>query len=94
VEARSRFAATENRSPCPAKRSGDPHPGHPRPVASVSQREGLLALRLGASLRSYFPNLCSQRASSIGASEPWSRSCASCSVASAESSPALRPSIA
>src|SRR5215207_9673997 len=48
VEARSRFAATENRSACPAKRSGGPHPGHPRPVASVSQREGFLALRSGA----------------------------------------------
>src|SRR5215210_5890866 len=47
VEARSRFAAAEeNRSPCPAQRSGGPHLGHPRPVASVSQREGLLAFRL------------------------------------------------
>src|SRR5215211_3483868 len=49
VEARSRFAATENRSSCPAQRSGGHHPGHSCPVASVSQREGLLALRLGAS---------------------------------------------
>src|SRR5215208_6927315 len=49
VEARSRFAAAENRSPCPAQRSGGHHPGHSCPVASVSQREGLLALRLGAS---------------------------------------------
>jgi hypothetical protein len=37
------------RSPCPSGRLGGPHPGHPRPVvAALSQREGLLALRLGA----------------------------------------------
>src|SRR5687768_8552883 len=48
VEARSRLAAAEKRSPCPAQRSGGPHPGHPRPVAALPQREGLLALRLGA----------------------------------------------
>src|SRR5215211_1017465 len=48
VEARSRCAATENRSSCPAQRSGGHHPGHSCPVASVSQREGLLALRFFA----------------------------------------------
>jgi transposase len=45
VKARSRFAAAENRSPCPAQRPGGPHPGYPRPVAPLEQREGLLALR-------------------------------------------------
>src|SRR5688572_1710759 len=49
VEARSRFAAAEDWSACPAQRLGGPHPGHPRPVAALPQREGLLALRLGAS---------------------------------------------
>ena len=34
------------RSPRPSRRLGGPHPGHPRPVAALSQREGLLALRL------------------------------------------------
>ena len=48
VEARSRFAAAENRSPCPAQRPGGHHPGYLRRVASVSQREGLLALRFFA----------------------------------------------
>ena len=48
VEARSRFAAAENRSPCPAQRSGGHHPVYPRPVAPLPQREGLLALLLGA----------------------------------------------
>src|SRR5215212_5005268 len=33
------------RSPCPSGRLGSPHPGHPRPVAPLPQREGLLALR-------------------------------------------------
>src|ERR671913_1490162 len=36
---------------------------HPRPVATLPQREGLLALRLGASAplpRPYFPSLCLQ----------------------------------
>src|SRR5215207_6634113 len=45
VEARSRFAAAENRSPCPAQRSGGHHPGYPRPVAALPQREGLLEIR-------------------------------------------------
>jgi hypothetical protein len=48
VEARARSAAAEDRSARPAQRSGDPHPGHPRPVAALQKREGLLALRLGA----------------------------------------------
>jgi transposase len=46
VEARSRFAAAENRSASPAQRPGGNHPGHPRPVAPLPQREGLLAFRL------------------------------------------------
>src|SRR5215203_2654736 len=49
VEAQPRFAAAENRSSCPAQRSGGPHPGHPRPVASLLQRARLLALRFFAS---------------------------------------------
>src|SRR5688572_12663792 len=48
VETPSRFAAAENRSACPAHRLGGLDSGHPRPVASLPQREGLLALRLGA----------------------------------------------
>jgi hypothetical protein len=36
---------TPTRSPCPSHRLGGSHPGHPRPVAPLSQREGLLALR-------------------------------------------------
>jgi Transposase DDE domain len=48
VGARSRFAAAENRSPCPAQRPGGPNPGHPRPVAPLQKREGLLALRFFA----------------------------------------------
>jgi hypothetical protein len=43
-------------------------------------------------LRSYFPTLCSQSQLKVGASEPWNRSCASCSVPSPKSSPVLRPS--
>src|SRR5215212_3302818 len=35
-------------SPHPSRRLGGPHPGDPGPVAALSQREGLLALRLGA----------------------------------------------
>src|SRR5215203_5900222 len=45
-EARSRLAATEARSARPAQRSGGHYPGHPRPVAPLQKREGLLALRL------------------------------------------------
>jgi hypothetical protein len=48
VEAQPRLRATENRSACPAKRSGGHHSGHPRSVAPLEQREGLLALGLGA----------------------------------------------
>src|SRR5215218_1815582 len=49
VEARARFAAAEDRSARPPKRSGGHHPGHPRPVvASLQKREGFLALRPGA----------------------------------------------
>src|SRR5919107_6133949 len=33
------------RSPRPSRRLGSSHPGHPRPVAPLPQREGLLALR-------------------------------------------------
>src|SRR5215212_5477835 len=36
------------RSPHPSRRLGGPHPGDPGSVAALSQREGLLALRLGA----------------------------------------------
>src|SRR5215211_1965041 len=46
VETPARLAAAENRSSCPAQRPGGNHPGHPRPVASLPQREGLLAFRL------------------------------------------------
>jgi hypothetical protein len=46
VETRARFAAAEDRSSCPAQRPGGNHPGHPRPVAPLPQREGLLAFRL------------------------------------------------
>jgi hypothetical protein len=62
VEARPRFgAAIENRSTGFAKRSGGHHPGHPRPVASLSQRERLLALRMGAPACLLLPYpLCSQ----------------------------------
>src|SRR5215213_5982882 len=48
VEARARLAATQNRSACPAHRLGGHYPGHPRSVAPLPQREGLLALRPGA----------------------------------------------
>src|SRR5215216_7420268 len=60
VEARTHFAAAEERSARPAQRSGGHHPGHPRPVAALPQREGLLALRFLSPLREYFPKLCSQ----------------------------------
>src|SRR5215203_4068857 len=43
-----------------------------------------------AHLRPYFPMLCSQGQLKVGASEPWSPSCASCSSPSPESSPMLR----
>src|ERR671917_1185015 len=46
AEALSLLPATENRSARPAHRLGGNHPGHPRPVASLPQREGLLAFRL------------------------------------------------
>src|SRR5215217_9162052 len=36
------------RTPRPSYRLGSPHPGDPRPVAALSQREGLLALRFFA----------------------------------------------
>jgi hypothetical protein len=45
-------------------------------------------------LRTYFPNLCSQSQLKVGASEPWSQRCASCSGPSPKSSPVLRPSFA
>ena len=48
VEARARFGAAETRSACLAQRSGSPHPGHPRPVASLQKREGLLEIRFFA----------------------------------------------
>src|SRR5215207_1282005 len=44
-EARPLFGAIENRSTGSAQRSGGHHPSHPRPVASLSQRARLLALR-------------------------------------------------
>ena len=47
-----------------------------------------------AHLRSYFPNLCSQSQLKVGASEPWSPSCALCSEPSPENSPNLRHSSA
>ena len=46
VEARALFGAAEKRSARPAQRSGGHHPGHPRPVAPLQKREGLLAFRL------------------------------------------------
>ena len=46
VEARALFGAAEKRSARPAQRSGGHHPGHPRPVAALQKREGLLAFRL------------------------------------------------
>ena len=45
-------------------------------------------------LRPYFPMLCSQGQLKVGASEPWSPSCASCSSPSPKNSPSLRPPIA
>src|SRR5688500_6357980 len=45
-------------------------------------------------LRSYFPTLCSQSQLKAGASEPWSKRCASCSLPSPENSPVLRPPFA
>jgi hypothetical protein len=45
-------------------------------------------------LRSYFPTLCSQSQLKVGASEPWSPSCASCSVPSPRILRNLRPSTA
>jgi hypothetical protein len=48
VEAPPFLGVTENRSACPAQRPGGPHPGHPRPVAPLQKREGLLALRIFA----------------------------------------------
>src|SRR5215218_6759467 len=47
-----------------------------------------------AHLRSYFPNLCTQRASSTGGCEPCRASCARCSGPSPGSSPSLRASTA
>jgi hypothetical protein len=47
-----------------------------------------------AHLRPYFPALCSQSQLKVGASEPWSPRCASCSSPSPESSPILRLSTA
>src|SRR5215207_3795189 len=46
VEARPLLEAAEDRSACPAHRLGGLDPGHPRPVASLPQRAGLLAFRL------------------------------------------------
>src|SRR5215211_8416156 len=48
VEALPLFGAVENRSTGSAQRSGGHHPGHPRPMAALSQRARLLALRSGA----------------------------------------------
>src|SRR5829696_716613 len=60
VEAQSLLRATEARSACPAHRLGGHHPGHPRPVAPLQNREGLLEIRPGAPAPLYFPVLCSQ----------------------------------
>src|SRR5215210_1323317 len=48
VEARPLFGAIESRSTGSAQRSGGHNPSHLRPVASLSQRARLLALRVGA----------------------------------------------
>src|SRR5215212_9766810 len=55
VRTRGRLVASKppldpapTRSPRSSCRLGGHHPGHPRPVAALSQREGLLALRLFA----------------------------------------------
>src|SRR5215212_11536254 len=48
VEARARLAASEDRSARPTHGPGGPYPGHPRPVAPLPQREGLLEIRPGA----------------------------------------------
>ena len=59
------------RSPCPSGRLGGPHPGHPRPVAPLSQREGLLALRRRAPARllpeTLFPGPAQSQDTSPGA---------------------------
>ena len=47
-----------------------------------------------AHLRAYFPRLCSQSQLKVGASEPWSLSCAPCSSPSPRSSRIVRPSTA
>jgi hypothetical protein len=93
VEARSRFAATENRSSCPAQRSGGPHPGTSSPSGHASAARGTSGASLGR-IRALPSRAPVFRANSIGASEPWSPSCASCSGPSPESSLVLRPSFA
>lgn len=51
VEARTRLTSTKHkaRTSGSAYRFGGHHPGHPRPVASLPQRTGLLAFRLRTS---------------------------------------------
>jgi hypothetical protein len=53
-------AQEETRPSGLALRSRGHHPGHPRPVAPLPQREGLLALRFGTPACLHFPNLCTQ----------------------------------
>src|SRR5215212_1494100 len=48
VEGKPPLGHTSPRPSRPPERLGGPDAGHPRPVASLSQREGLLALRMGA----------------------------------------------
>src|SRR5215212_6225105 len=48
VEGRPSPGHTPSRPSRPPERLRGPDAGHPRPVASLSQREGLLALRMGA----------------------------------------------
>src|SRR5215210_9183717 len=48
VEGQPPLGHTPPRPSRPPKRLGGPHPGDPRPVASLPQRARLLALRMGA----------------------------------------------
>ena len=60
VEARSRLAAAENRSPCPAQRSGGPHPGYLLAQWPRFRSERDFWRFASSHLRPYFPKLCSQ----------------------------------
>src|SRR5215216_4308709 len=48
VASKPRLDPAPTRTPRPSRRLGSPHPGDPRPVAALSQRARLLALRRGA----------------------------------------------